>query len=180
MIDQLFARHWAEERLGARSLVANRRRQPRIGHLQRQEFRLAAGSRPHRPAPIVSRSTARCRGAGTLRPAAPCPPSLEAGAAGLQVADFERYVCRRGRVGDLPGSEVPAAYQSFVRTRDMRAIQGIIEHNALDLATLVELGSRLLRPERAELRSGVLDRSWLPSATSAEFPRGPCRTRSGS
>jgi uncharacterized protein YprB with RNaseH-like and TPR domain len=59
---------------------------------------------------------------------------------------LERYVCRRARLDDLAGAEVPAAYQAFVRTGDPRAIDGIIAHNALDLATLVELGLRLLRP----------------------------------
>ena len=59
---------------------------------------------------------------------------------------LERFVCRRGRVDDLAGAEVPAAYQAFIRTGDPRAIDGIIAHNVLDLATLVELGLRLLRP----------------------------------
>lgn len=57
---------------------------------------------------------------------------------------LERYVCRRHRRGDLGGAEVPAAYHAFVRSGDGRQIGAILHHNALDLATLVELAARLL------------------------------------
>ena len=57
---------------------------------------------------------------------------------------LEQYVCRRHRRGDLAGSLVPAAYHDFVRTGDGGQIGAILHHNALDLATLVEIALRLL------------------------------------
>jgi uncharacterized protein YprB with RNaseH-like and TPR domain len=57
---------------------------------------------------------------------------------------LERYVCNRHRRGDLAGAEVPAAYHAFVRHGTARPIGAILHHNALDLATLVELAARLL------------------------------------
>ncbi len=57
---------------------------------------------------------------------------------------LERYACRRWRRDDLSGALVPAAYHQFVRDGDPRAIGAILEHNALDLATLVEVTLRLI------------------------------------
>lgn len=52
---------------------------------------------------------------------------------------LERFICRRHRIGDVAGHEAPAAYHEYVRTADPRAIHGVLEHNALDLITLLEL-----------------------------------------
>jgi uncharacterized protein YprB with RNaseH-like and TPR domain len=57
---------------------------------------------------------------------------------------LEQFVCRRHRCGDLPGALVPAAYHEFVRSGEPGQIGAILHHNALDLATLVELALRLL------------------------------------
>lgn len=59
---------------------------------------------------------------------------------------LERLVCRRTRHDDLGGAEVPTAYHQFVRTGDSSPIERILLHNALDLATLVEVTLRLLQP----------------------------------
>jgi hypothetical protein len=56
---------------------------------------------------------------------------------------LERLVCGRHRSGDIPGSEIPAAYAEFVRTGDARRMQAILHHNALDLVTLCQLSLRL-------------------------------------
>jgi hypothetical protein len=56
---------------------------------------------------------------------------------------LERHVCGRGRSGDIPGSEIPAAYHAFVRTGDARRIADAIRHNMLDLITLADLMTRL-------------------------------------
>jgi uncharacterized protein YprB with RNaseH-like and TPR domain len=59
---------------------------------------------------------------------------------------LERYVCQRSRVGDLSGARVPIAYQQFVRCGVSDPVESILHHNALDLATLVQLTVRLTRP----------------------------------
>jgi uncharacterized protein YprB with RNaseH-like and TPR domain len=56
---------------------------------------------------------------------------------------LERHVCRRLRRDDIPGSQIPIEYHHFVRTGDARQIAQILEHNALDLITLVELAVRI-------------------------------------
>jgi len=55
----------------------------------------------------------------------------------------ERHICGRIRTGDIPGSLIPWAWQRFVRTGDVRDMRRILEHNALDLATLADVAVRL-------------------------------------
>lgn len=52
---------------------------------------------------------------------------------------LERWICGRRRVGDIPGSEIPAAYHRYVRTSDAWEVRSILHHNALDLVTLLQL-----------------------------------------
>ncbi len=59
---------------------------------------------------------------------------------------LERYVCRRIRHDDLPGAQVPAAYHEFVRSGRTDRVGDILRHNALDLLTLVQLAVQLARP----------------------------------
>jgi uncharacterized protein YprB with RNaseH-like and TPR domain len=56
---------------------------------------------------------------------------------------LERHICGRGRTGDIPGSQIPAAYQQFVRTGKDHEMNAILLHNAIDLVTLLDLGLRL-------------------------------------
>ncbi len=65
---------------------------------------------------------------------------------------LERIICRRQRRGDVSGAEVPRTYHDFVRSGELRRIEPVLHHNALDLATLVEIGQVLARPaaRRAE------------------------------
>ena len=56
---------------------------------------------------------------------------------------LERHICRRGRVGDVPGHLIPAAYAEFVRTGYEREMESILYHNAVDLITLLDLALRL-------------------------------------
>lgn len=56
---------------------------------------------------------------------------------------LESHVCRRTRVGDIPGSEIPEAYHAFVRTSNAWQIVEILKHNMLDLVTLADLMIRL-------------------------------------
>lgn len=57
---------------------------------------------------------------------------------------LEQYVCGRRRAGDIPGHEVPQAYHHFVRSGDAWEIRSVLQHNALDLITLIQLAQRLL------------------------------------
>jgi len=70
---------------------------------------------------------------------------------------LERYICDRTRVGDIPSSEVPAAYRRFTRTGDAAEITSVLHHNALDLITLADLITRLPEhlppPKRSSSRS---------------------------
>lgn len=66
----------------------------------------------------------------------------------------ERFICGRGRAGDIPGGDIPAAYHEFVRasqaddparrSRSLRRLQTILHHNALDLVTMADLSARIL------------------------------------
>jgi uncharacterized protein YprB with RNaseH-like and TPR domain len=66
---------------------------------------------------------------------------------------LERYVCNRRRVDDLAGGDVPEAYHAFVRTGQGRSIGAILRHNARDLFTLAELALRLVGNERCPRRA---------------------------
>ncbi len=56
---------------------------------------------------------------------------------------IERQICRRTRVGDIEGREIPATYDQFVRTGDPEHIEPVLYHNALDLVTLLDVTLRL-------------------------------------
>ena len=56
---------------------------------------------------------------------------------------LERHICGRGRTDDIPGSQIPAAYQQFVATGAERDMNAILLHNAIDLVTLLDLAMRL-------------------------------------
>lgn len=56
---------------------------------------------------------------------------------------IERLVCRRTRSGDIPGSQIPAAYDAFVRTGNPAEMEAILHHNAIDLVTLLDIAMRV-------------------------------------
>jgi uncharacterized protein YprB with RNaseH-like and TPR domain len=56
---------------------------------------------------------------------------------------LEQHFCKRNRRGDIPGSEIPAAYHQFVKTNHAAQLRQILEHNALDLLTLVQVSLRI-------------------------------------
>jgi uncharacterized protein YprB with RNaseH-like and TPR domain len=59
---------------------------------------------------------------------------------------LERFICERGRTGDIPGSEIPDAYHYYVQSGNAAQIIEILKHNAIDLLTLADLMSRLPDP----------------------------------
>ena len=64
----------------------------------------------------------------------------------FKLQTLERRVCGRRRSGDIPGSEIPAVYHSFVRTGNAVLIAEVLKHNLLDLVTLADLLTRLPGP----------------------------------
>ncbi|MFO8011963.1 MAG: ribonuclease H-like domain-containing protein [Phycisphaerae bacterium] len=74
-----------------------------------------------------------------------------------RLTTVETAVCGRRRLGDVPGADIPAAYHAFVRSqqsgtprrrqRDLRRLQAILHHNALDLLTLADLVTRVFAGE---------------------------------
>lgn len=56
---------------------------------------------------------------------------------------LERHICGRGRTGDIPGSQIPAAYQRYVTAKVHDEMDAILMHNAIDLVTLLDLAMRL-------------------------------------
>ena|GEM_PF-742189 len=52
---------------------------------------------------------------------------------------LELYLTGRARKGDIPGREIPDVYHTFVDTGNARHMRTIIQHNRLDLITLMEL-----------------------------------------
>jgi len=52
---------------------------------------------------------------------------------------LEMHFCKRTRVGDIAGSDIPGAYHEFVRTHDAKDMANIIHHNRLDLVTMLQL-----------------------------------------
>jgi uncharacterized protein YprB with RNaseH-like and TPR domain len=52
---------------------------------------------------------------------------------------LEWHVCRRRRVGDVPGEEVPGLYHDFVRRGDPYRLIPVFHHNLLDVITMAEI-----------------------------------------
>ena len=52
---------------------------------------------------------------------------------------LEWRVCRRRRVGDVPGSEVPGLYHDFVRHGDPWRLAPVFHHNLLDVITMADI-----------------------------------------
>jgi uncharacterized protein YprB with RNaseH-like and TPR domain len=60
---------------------------------------------------------------------------------------LETHFCKRRRVGDIAGAEIPGAYHEFVRTQDAKDMANIIHHNRLDLVTMLQLVTVFLSGE---------------------------------
>lgn len=55
---------------------------------------------------------------------------------------IEKHVCGRSRHGDIPGSDIPDAYHTYVRTNDAWQMVDALTHNTLDLVTLADMMTR--------------------------------------
>jgi len=65
---------------------------------------------------------------------------------------LERYLCRRRRVDDIGGAEIPDAYHRFVASADATEIKTIVHHNLLDLLTLSQLLTAVITGEQPDLQ----------------------------
>lgn len=59
---------------------------------------------------------------------------------------LERWICGRGRDGDIPGMDIPETYHFFVRTGNAALLRPILEHNALDLITMGDILFHIIEP----------------------------------
>lgn len=64
---------------------------------------------------------------------------------------LEWHVCRRRRVGDVPGDEVPGLYHDWVRSGDPWRLVPVFHHNLLDVITMGEILSALCDARRHPL-----------------------------
>jgi uncharacterized protein YprB with RNaseH-like and TPR domain len=62
---------------------------------------------------------------------------------------LEYHVCRRRRVGDVPGDQMPGIYHEYVRRGDPYALVPVFHHNLLDVVTMAEILHALCKPPRA-------------------------------
>ena len=65
--------------------------------------------------------------------------------ADCRLQTLERWVCRRRRVGDVPGDEVPGLYHDFVRSGNAYRLVPVFHHNLLDVITMAEILRALCR-----------------------------------
>jgi uncharacterized protein len=58
------------------------------------------------------------------------------------LASLERALFGVQRHGDVPGFEIPGRYFAFLRSRDARPLEPVLEHNRLDLVSLAAITAR--------------------------------------
>jgi uncharacterized protein YprB with RNaseH-like and TPR domain len=80
-----------------------------------------------------------------------------------RLATIERHVLKIVREDDLPGSEAPAAWLTFLRGGSSRNLNRVVRHNHQDVASLSRL---LLHLVGCDARRGTLSWSWLPRERS--------------
>lgn len=56
-----------------------------------------------------------------------------------RLVTLEENILNQRRCDDVPGSQIPQVYQTFIETQNPVLMQGILEHNALDLISLYKL-----------------------------------------
>jgi uncharacterized protein YprB with RNaseH-like and TPR domain len=67
-----------------------------------------------------------------------------------RLVTLERHVCRRWRVGDVPGDEVPGLYHDFVKHGDPYRLIPVFHHNLLDVITMAEILRALVQAPPVE------------------------------
>lgn len=59
--------------------------------------------------------------------------------ASCNLKSIEEEVLGSARIDDVGGADIPACYMHYLRTRDASALSGVVEHNALDVLSMVAL-----------------------------------------
>jgi uncharacterized protein YprB with RNaseH-like and TPR domain len=75
--------------------------------------------------------------------ATPAGPDPDDGSCSLAV--LEKQVAGLHRVGDVPGYQIPSRYFRFIREGDARPLEAVLEHNRLDLISLIAVMARVIR-----------------------------------
>ena len=75
-----------------------------------------------------------------------------------RLQSLELHVCRRRRVGDVPGEEVPGLYHDFVRNGEPWRLIPVFHHNLLDVLTMADVLRELCRPAPEGLERPTRDR----------------------
>ena len=57
----------------------------------------------------------------------------------VRLVDMERELLNMIREDDVPGSEIPGIYLSFLKGRGVGRLDGVIEHNGHDLVALAAI-----------------------------------------
>ena len=71
-----------------------------------------------------------------------------------RLADVEQHLLGLQRSGDVPGTQIPALYFSYLRRRNLRALHPLFEHNALDVLSLAGILAYLEDGRRRRGASG--------------------------
>ena len=66
-----------------------------------------------------------------------------------RLTTLEWRVCRRRRVGDVPGDEIPGLYHDYVRNGDPWRLVPVFHHNLLDVTTMADVLHALCAPARS-------------------------------
>ena len=65
-----------------------------------------------------------------------------------RLTTLEWRVCRRRRVGDVPGEQIPGLYHDYVRNGDPWRLVPVFHHNLLDVTTMADILHALCKPAR--------------------------------
>ena len=65
-----------------------------------------------------------------------------------RLTTLEWRVCRRRRVGDVPGEQIPGLYHDYVRNGDPWRLVPVFHHNLLDVTTMADVLHALCKPPR--------------------------------
>lgn len=68
--------------------------------------------------------------------------AADADEGGCRLSTLERTLFNVTRVGDVGGFEIPSRFFRFLRTGDPRPLEGVLEHNRLDLVSLAAVMAR--------------------------------------
>ena len=74
-----------------------------------------------------------------------------------RLGELERQVLGLTRLEDVPGAEIPSMYFRYMQTRRFRPMVRVMEHNLLDVLSLVTLTAHLSRVFSGEARLNGLD-----------------------